>query len=108
MAEPTQYNFELKESLVALIKEQGIHEGLWSLGIELTMGAGSFGPTPAEARPGAFMQINKLQLIRQTAGTPEAATAVDAAIVNPAPPLRNNSENRKPAIKGGKSKPRLP
>jgi hypothetical protein len=63
MAETTQYTFDLKEATVALIKEQGIHEGLWILGFEIALGAGQFGPTPAEAKPGAFMQINKLQLL---------------------------------------------
>ena len=83
MAETTQYTFELKEAAIALIKEQGIHEGLWILSFEIVLGAGQFGPTPAEAKPGAIMQINKLQLLRQTAGAPENPIAVDAAIVNP-------------------------
>ena len=86
MATPTQYTFDLKQATVALIKEQGLHEGLWTLGFEIVVGAGSFGPTPAEAKPSAFMQINKLQLIRQSEGSTEAANAVDAAIVNPTPP----------------------
>jgi hypothetical protein len=85
MATPTQYSIDLNEAAVALIKEQGIHEGLWTLAFEFTLGAGQFGPTPAEAKPGAFMQINKLQLIRQSEGAPEAANAIDAAVVNPAP-----------------------
>ena len=83
MAETTQYTFELKEAAIALIKEQGIHEGLWILSFEIVLGAGQFGPTPAEAKPGAIMQINKLQLLRQAAGAPENPNAVDAAIVNP-------------------------
>jgi hypothetical protein len=83
MAEPTQYTFDLKEVTVALLKEQGIHEGLWTLSFEIVLGAGQFGPTQAEAKPGAIMQINKLQLLRQAGGTPEIANVVDAAIVNP-------------------------
>jgi hypothetical protein len=92
MAETTQYTFDLKEATVALIKEQGIHEGLWILGFEIALGAGQFGPTPAEAKPGAFMQINKLQLLRQTA---EAANTVDAAAVNP-PPSTSKPRGREP------------
>lgn len=83
MAETTQYAFDLKEATVALIKEQGIHEGLWTLSFEIVMGVGQFGPTPAEAKPSAFMQISKLQLLRQTAETPENPNTVDATIVNP-------------------------
>ena len=84
MAEPTQYSFDLSEMTAALIKQQDIHEGLWQIGFEVIFGAGLVGPTPAETKPGAIMQINKGLLIRQTAGTPEATKAVDATIVNPA------------------------
>jgi hypothetical protein len=85
MAQPTQYTFDLKEATAALIKQQGLHEGLWMLSFEMVLGTGQFGPTPAEAKPGAFMQINKLQLLRQSPGTPDVEKAVDAAIVNPSP-----------------------
>jgi hypothetical protein len=86
MADPTQYTFDLKEVATALLKQQDIHEGLWTVSFEITMGVGSFGPTPTEAKPGAFIQINKIQLARQSPGSTEASmpTTVDAAVVNPA------------------------
>jgi hypothetical protein len=83
MATPSQYVFDLKEAATALIKEQGIHEGVWVLGFEFTLGAGLFGTTPADMRPGAFAHIVKLQLTRHAEGGPEVPFAVDAAIVNP-------------------------
>jgi hypothetical protein len=85
MAEPTQFSFDLKEVAAALIKEQNIHEGLWTIAFEISMGAGLFGPNPAEAKPGAFMHITKVQLLRQNAATPETSNTVDATVVNPAP-----------------------
>ena len=83
MAEPTQYSFEINEVVVALIKHQGLHEGLWTLNFEFTIGAGRFGPTAEDSKPGAFMQIQKFQLTRLSEGTPEASLGVDAATVNP-------------------------
>jgi hypothetical protein len=82
MAEPIQYSFDLREATVALIKQQGLHEGLWVLGFEMNLAAGLFGPTPAESKPGAMMLINTLQLMRHTSGL-EDPKVVDAAIVNP-------------------------
>jgi hypothetical protein len=93
MAEPTQYTFDLKEATAALIKQQGLHEGLWMISFEIVLGAGQFGPNPAEAKPSAFMQINKVQLLRQSAGTPEAERAVDAAVVNP-PGTRDRAKTK--------------
>jgi hypothetical protein len=87
MADPTQYSFDLNELATALLKHQGIHDGLWAVSFEITMGVGSFGPTQAEAKPGAFMQINKVQISRQSPETPEGSMTsmtVDAAKVNPA------------------------
>jgi hypothetical protein len=83
MPETAPYSFDLKEATAALIKDKGLHEGLWAIGFEMVLGAGLFGPSPAESKPGAIMQINKLQLVRAAPGTPEAVRAVDAAVVNP-------------------------
>jgi hypothetical protein len=76
----SQYNFELKELLIILIKNQGLHEGIWSLGFEFGMGAGNIGPNPEEARPSAFIQVKQLALARATV---EGPLALDAAKVNP-------------------------
>jgi hypothetical protein len=84
MAEADQFSFDLKEVAAALIKQQDIHEGLWILNFELAFGAGYFGASPEQARPGAVVQINKVLLVRQPGGSPESLTAVDAATVNPA------------------------
>jgi hypothetical protein len=83
MADSTQYTFDLQEATVALIKHQDLHEGLWTIGFEISMGAGLFGPTPAEAKPGAFMQVSRVQLIRQTPGALETSKFIDAAEINP-------------------------
>ena len=84
MAEPTQYSFSLRELTIALIKEQGLHEGLWMASFEFTFGAGLLGAPPEEVKPSAFVQINRVQLIRQNGPVPQGAPlVVDAAQVNP-------------------------
>jgi hypothetical protein len=85
MAEPTQFSFSLYEATVALIKEQGLHEGLWLLGFEFGHAAGMVGNSPEDAKPTAFVQINNLQLVRQNEAAPPTPLVVDAANVNPAP-----------------------
>jgi hypothetical protein len=46
MAEPTQFTFELKEVATALVKQQGLHEGLWMVSFEVGLVAGIIGQSP--------------------------------------------------------------
>jgi hypothetical protein len=64
MAVATQYSFDLKEVTEALIRLHGLKTGKWMLSFEFSLGGGVFGPGPGpeSARPGAMMQINRLQL----------------------------------------------
>ena len=80
MAEASQYSFELSEVTKALIISQGLHNGIWALGIEFGMGAGNVGSTQEEAFPSAFVQIKKLGLVK---ADKESMLALDAAKVNP-------------------------
>jgi hypothetical protein len=80
MAEVTNYLFDHKEVAEALIKKQGIHEGLWHVAIEFGFGAQNI-RTPNGFVPAAIIPVNKIGLIR----TPDASNlTVDAAEVNPA------------------------
>lgn len=83
MAEASRYSFDLKEVASALIRHQGIHEGLWQLAFEFNFGAALVGATKEEARPSALIQINKFQLVRQAEGAEQQPMVVDAAEVNP-------------------------
>jgi len=76
------YIFDLDEVLVALIKQKGIHEGIWSLGVEFGFGAAVFSPNATEGNsfPTAFAQVHKIGLSPADA---EGPLAVDAAKVNP-------------------------
>jgi hypothetical protein len=83
MAEPTQYSIELREATITLLKEQGIHEGFWSLAFEFSFGAGLTGPSPEQVRPGAVVQIQRLILARHMEGQPPNPLAIDAAKLKP-------------------------
>ncbi len=98
MAEPTQFEFSLKDITVNLIKQAGIHEGLWMAGFEFGFGAMHIGPSPTDARPAAFVQVNKIILSKVPEGTPEGSPLiVDAAAVNPAPAGGRPRRSKKPA-----------
>jgi hypothetical protein len=84
MAEVAQYSFDLTEVGEHLIKAQGLHQGLWTVGFEMMVNVGAFGATPAEAKPGAALLINKVTLQRHTDG-PKTPLTLDAAAINPPP-----------------------
>jgi len=90
MTEPTQYTFDLHEVTVALVKQQGLHEGRWMLSVMFAQGAGMIGLTPDQndLRPTAFNQVTGIQLVRPPEGTPNAPFVVDAGKVNPRPTPR--------------------
>ena len=80
MAEATQFHFSHKELIIALIKAQGLHEGIWSLLVEFGFGAGNAGPSDTELLPTGMVSIQRLGLTRVSATT---NLAIDAAEVNP-------------------------
>jgi hypothetical protein len=102
MAEASTYSFDLKEVVTALIKHQGIHDGVWILAIEFNFGAALVGPTKEGARPSAFVQVNKLQLARQTEISEEQSPGVNAAEVNPTTPAAPPTTISRPGRKGRK------
>jgi hypothetical protein len=95
MAEVTNYLFDYKEVAEALIKKQGIHEGLWHVAIEFGFAAQNI-RTPNGFAPAAIIPVQKIGLVR----TPDASNlTVDAAEVNPASTSRARREGGKRAIK---------
>ncbi len=82
MAEARQYTFAYKEVAEALVKQQGIHEGLWGIYIEFTITAANINMTPgADVTPAAIVPVQRIDIQRFD----EASNlTVDAAEVNPA------------------------
>jgi hypothetical protein len=92
MAEAQNYVFTYKEIATALVKQQGLHEGLWAVYVEFGIGAANLpaGPNPEIIVPAAIVPIVKMGI--QRAPQPNSLT-VDAAEVNP--PRDQSREQRK-------------
>lgn len=92
MAEPTQVVFTYKEVAEALIKQHGIHEGLWGLYLEFGLAAGNVATGPNELTPTAFVGVAKIGLQRFEEAT---NLTVDAAEVNPLPKTSRATKGKK-------------
>ncbi|CAN5820852.1 MAG: hypothetical protein H0X49_15940 [Acidobacteria bacterium] len=91
MAEATRYTFSYKEVVEALIKQQGLHEGLWTLAVEFGLGATNIITTEGstELSPAAIIPIKALGLQR---GIEVNSITADAAVVNPRPKQTSKSK----------------
>ncbi len=83
MGEISNYTFELRNVAEALIKEEGIHEGRWMLGFNLSHGVGNMGQDEADTFPGTLVRITGANLRRVSEEVPSFPYVVDAAEVNP-------------------------
>jgi len=83
MAEASQYVFTHKEVAEALVKKQGIHEGLWGLYVEFGIQGANINLPPAEdiVVPAAVVPVLKLGIQKFEKAN---SLTVDAAMVNPA------------------------
>lgn len=96
MAESTQYMFTHKEVVEILVKQQGLHEGLWSLSVEFGLNAVITGPNDDQMFPTAMVPVIRFG-IRQTDRMNNMS--VDAALINPEPkskPKRPSTAKKKP------------
>ena len=81
MAETSQYIFTYQEVAEALVKRQDLHEGIWALYVEFSLGAANIQGPGGATVPAAIVPLTKIGLQRAEA---VSAIAVDAAVVNPA------------------------
>ena len=89
MAEINRYEFTYREVAEALIKQQGLHEGIWSVSLKFGIGAIMGGPTVEEAIPTAVVPVMSVGL---TKAETESKVSVDAARVNPLKPLKGKAK----------------
>lgn len=84
----------LKELIVLIIKEKDLHEGIFTLELELQIAVGGFGPTPELVMPGAMFGVSRIGLTQVQQVGPQT---VDAAQVNPlkAPPKKRKTLTEK-------------
>lgn len=88
---PVATPLSMKEVAELLVKQYGLHEGLYDLLLEYQFAFGNFGPTPAQITPGAMIGLAKLGLTRVEKLGP---LTVDAAQVNPAAKVRGRTTRR--------------
>ena len=100
MAEIQNYTFDYKEIAEALIKKQGIHEGLWGIYMEFGIAGANAGPTEGTLLPAAVVPVVKVGI--QRFDKPNNLT-VDAAQANPLVSGPPESEKR---MQGRRSKAR--
>jgi len=93
MAEPERWIFSYPEIAEALVKKQGIHEGIWGISVEFGISATNIGGPGDEdpILPAAIVPIVKMGLQKFKK---ENSLTVDAAKVNPRP--------KKPSLKANK------
>jgi len=82
MAEVSQLTFTFKEVVEALLKKQGIHEGIWALFVRFGIKGANIGETDADIKPTAVIPILQIGLQQFEK---ETNISVDAAKVNPKP-----------------------
>lgn len=70
------------ELATLLVRERGIHEGIWGICFNFGLTATNLGPDDANVLPCAIVQIPALSLHRFEKIT---SISVDAAVVNPRP-----------------------
>lgn len=80
MAEATQYMFNYKDVAEALIKKQGLNEGLWMLSVNFGLQATNIGINESDLKPAAVVALLTIGLQK---ADKESSLTVDAAKVNP-------------------------
>jgi hypothetical protein len=80
MPELSQINFTHKEVVAALIKAQGLHEGMWQLQIRFGINAMNVGVSDSDLHPSAIVPVLSIGLMRVEK---ENNLTVNAAQVNP-------------------------
>src|SRR5688500_4542996 len=96
MGEANELYFSYKEIVEALIKIQGLHEGLWGVSVELGLGALNIkgDPDGKTLVPAGLVGIQRIGIRRYD--TPSNLT-VDAAEANPAPKAAKKGAGKKGA-----------
>ncbi len=93
MVEVEHFLFDHKEVVEALVKHQGIHEGIWGLSVRFGLHATNVALSDQEASPAAIVGVVKIGIQKFPT---ESNLAVDAAKVNPRPrPKRKTTKKKK-------------
>ncbi len=96
MAEPKQITFTFQEVVEALLKKQGIHEGVWAIYIRFGISGANITDMATQSkeslRPAAVVPLLEIGLQRFEEVT---GISVDAAVVNPSPKAESPKRPKK-------------
>ncbi len=82
MPETRQIIFSNQEVAEALVKKQGLHEGLWGLYVEFNIAGANVNSLDGNIVPAAIVPLQRLGI--QKFDEEMLSLTVDAAVVNPA------------------------
>lgn len=80
MAEANLFTYSFKELAALMVKDQGIHEGLWGVYVRFGIHAANAGPSDNDMKPTALIPIVEIGLQRFEQLN---ALSVDASVENP-------------------------
>lgn len=80
MPETTEFEYSYKELATLLVKDRGLHEGIWGVTINFALNATNFGPNKEEVIPTAILHVVTIALRKHDQVT---NVSVNAAEVNP-------------------------
>ena len=80
MGTPDKFVFEYKEIVELLIKKEDIHEGLWTINLDLSLKGANMGPSDEQLVPVAMIAILRIGIQRVEEKT---NLTVDSSEVNP-------------------------
>ncbi len=92
MGKAGQFAFDHKEVVEALIKYQGIHEGIWMLQVRFGLTAANVNTdnSPNTQLPAAIVPIQEFGIVKTEV---ETSLTVDAAKVNPKKAPQSKKDN---------------
>ncbi len=93
MAEVQKIGFDHNQVTEALVKQAGIHEGIWALYMEFGIAAANVASGPSDTyNPAAIIPVVKIGLERTDK---QSNLSVDAAKVNPLVRIKNPNTQKK-------------
>lgn len=79
MADVTQYNFNLAEVAALMMRDAGITDGLWTIGVNFAIGVAAAGPDKEHIRPSTLISVDQLVLTKANEPGPLTFDAAEVA-----------------------------
>ena len=100
MPEAKQITFTHKEVVTALLKEQGIHEGIWAVHVRFGLRALNIGTSEHDLLPAVLIPVLEIGITRVEK---ENNLAVDASKVNAKSRPKKSAKTAKHSVSGERS-----